>query len=248
MIGWLTTLLLIILTLGALWLLPRFSAGRRRAAHDEQLTEELSRLARSLRLEDRGKAQIYGDVVHRLEGYYNELGVDIEVCLGRELQYLRVTVEFPQTLDQDLTILNQRSGLVRRWFLRHQKVETGDEEFDEDFVLLARHPRRLNVVLSPSMRFQLQRLRDKVDALQVGDGSVFAQVRDIQDPENLARIIRKTLEVAERIYATAAQLGPSPSRRDATVYQQATTGIYGRVEEPTESSETDSSLEVSSSR
>ena len=228
MIGWLTAIVIAMIAALILWLGPKLAAGRRIEAQYTELAEGLQTLARSLGLENFDRRAIYGDLTHHVDGTFNQLGVDLEVQVGRHHGYARVTVEFPQTLDQDLTILSDRKPAARNWLLRQKETEIGVEDFDRDFILLARHPKRLKAMLTPAIRFQLRRLIDRVDDLEIGDETVFVMARDLTDAEGVSSLLKKVIEVSERIYATAGQLGPSPSKVEATVYEQATSSIYSR--------------------
>lgn len=231
MIGWLTALAIVLVALLLLWLGPRLAAGRAVATQSGQLGEGLEMLASSLGLEICDKQRVFGDRVHRLAGTFNRLGVELEVQIGLNHDYTRLTIAFPQTLDQDLTILSDRKPALRNWLLRQKETEIGVEAFDRNFILLARHEQRLTSLLSPAIRDQLQRLMSMVDDLEIGDETVFLMAREMRDPAEISTLLKKAIEISERIYATAMQLGPSPSKVEATVYEQATTDIYSREED-----------------
>lgn len=247
MIGWLTATVIVILAVLAIWALPRLAAGRKVAAQSGELTEALRVLARSLGLECCDRRTLFGDLVHRLRGDFNRLSVEMEVQVGRSCSFTRITIEFPQPIDQELTILSERKPALRNWLLRQREVEIDDEEFDRDFILLARHEKRLEAILSPAIRFQLRRLMDRVDKLEVGDHALHVMALDMTDPEQVSSLLKKAVETAERVYATSMQLGPSPSRVEASVYSQATADIYSREEEPASGDASPSSSSSSSS-
>ncbi|QDG54060.1 hypothetical protein FIV42_25950 [Persicimonas caeni] len=246
MIGWLTAAVIILLAALILWGLPRLAAGRKVAAQSGELTEALVVLSRSLGLERCDRRTVFGDIVHRLRGEFNRLRVDMEVQVGRSCSFTRITIDFPQPLDQELTILSDRKPAVRNWLLRQKEVELGVEEFDRDFILLARHERRLEAILSPAIRFQLRRLMDKVDKLEVGDHALHVMVLEMTEPDAVSALLKKALETAERIYSTAVQLGPSPSKVEASVYSQAAADIYSREEEPVSGEPSSSSSSTAS--
>lgn len=247
MIGWLTAAVIVIVAVVLLWAMPKLGAGRRVAAQSGELAEGLQVLAGSLGLDDYDQRTVFGDVVHRLTGEFNRLRVDVEVQVGRRFSYTRINVEFPQTIDQDLTILSDRKPALRNWLLRQHEVSIGVDDFDRDFILMARHGRRLEALLSPAIQFQLRRLIDLADTLEVGDESVFVLAREMVEPSAVSTLVKKTLETAERVYATAVQLGPSPSKVEASVYSQATADIYARDEELVSSDTASSAAPASSS-
>lgn len=231
MIGWLTAAGIVLLAVLVLWGLPRLAAGRKVAAQSGELTEALQVLANSLNLERCDRRTIFGDLVHRLRGEFNRLHVEMEVQVGLSCSFTRITIDFPQPLDQDLTVLSERKPALRNWLLRQKEFQMDDEEFDRAFILLARHQKRLEAILSPAIRFQLSRLMERVDKLEVGDHALHVMVLETTDPEQVSSLLKKALETAERIFATSMQLGPSPSKVEATVYSQATAEFYSREEE-----------------
>jgi hypothetical protein len=231
LIGWLTALVIALVAALILWGAPKLAAGRKIAAQSGELGEGLQTLTRSLGLGACDRRNVFGDAVHRLTGEYNRLKVDLEVQVGRRFSYTRITIEFPQTLEQDLTILCDRKPALRNWVLRQKEVDVGVEDFDRDFILFARHEGRLKSLLSPAIRFQLHRLFEMGDCLEIGDETVFVLAREMTKPAEVSKLLKKTLETAERIYATAVQLGPSPSKMESTVYTKATSDIYSREED-----------------
>ncbi|MFP4597629.1 MAG: hypothetical protein ACLFVJ_05225 [Persicimonas sp.] len=230
MISWLTTVVIVLLAALLLWVVPRLAAGRKVATQSGELVDEFDRLSAGLGLGKTERRTVFGALVHRVTGEYNRLEVEVEVHVAADVNFTRITVEFPQTLDQDLTVLSNRRSAVRNWLLRQKETTLGVDEFDRDFILMARYPRRLETLLTPSIQFQLSKLIDMVDTLEVGDEAVFVMAAEMTDPARISAVLKKTLEISERIYATAVQLGPSPSKMGATVYGQASTGIYPRVE------------------
>jgi hypothetical protein len=235
LIGWLTALIIVLLAALILWVAPKLAAVRKVAAQSGELGEGLQRLTSSLGLGTCDRRNVFGDAVHQLSGEFNRLRVDLEVQVGRRFSYTRVTIDFPKALDQDLTVLSDRQPAIRNWLLRQKEFDIGVDDFDRDFILLARHEGRLKSLLSPAIRFQLERLSEMVDCLEIGDESVYVAAYGMTDPAEVSKLVKKTVETAERLYATAVQLGPSPSRVEATVYTQATSDIYSREEEPSAS-------------
>ncbi len=245
MIGWLTAAGIVVLGALALWIGSKLVAGRKVAAQSGELAEGLQALASTLGLEEYDCRTVFGDVVHRVNGEFNKLRVEVEVQVGRRNSYTRVCIEFPQTLDQDLTILSDRKPGLRNWVLRQQEATIGDEEFDREFILMARHQQRLESLLSPAIQFQLRRLVDLSDMVEIGDETVFVMAREMVDPAEVSSLLKKTLESAERVYATAMQLGPSPSKMEANIYTQAGSELYSRdAESSSETSSGDSSASV----
>jgi hypothetical protein len=242
-IGWATAILILVLGGIIIWALPKLSAGRTSVAESQELMDGLEAVAAQLGLGECDRRTLFGELVHRVRGEYDRLQIDIEVQLGDQASFVRLRVEFPQTLDQEITILSDRKRTVRTWLLRQKEMSVGDPEFERDFILLARHPERIQKLLSGALRFQLRRLGERVDKLEIGDEAVYVWVDEVSSPEDINALVEQTVECAERIYAAARELGPSPSRIEATAYNQATADIYSRVDEasPLESEASSSS-------
>jgi hypothetical protein len=221
-----TALVIVVVAVLVLWGVPKLAAGRKIATQSGELGEGLQQLTKSLGLGTCDRRSVFGDAVHRLSGEFNRLKVHLEVQVGRRFSYTRITVQFPHSLDQDLAILSGHKPAFRNWVLRQREFDIGVEDFDRDFILLARHEGRLKALLSPAIRFQLQRLFEMVDRLEIGDETVYVMAHEMSKPAEVSKLLKKTVETAERIYATAVQLGPSPSRMDATMYSQTSSDIY----------------------
>ena len=233
MIGWITFLTILTIGVVAVWAGQRFLAGFRleRAAERHQAyADALARLGASLNI---GQAEVYTTLGARsyiLEGEFNRLGVVVEVFADARDTYLRVTLRFRRPLAQDLRVLSVRNLSLRNWFMRLQEVEVGDPEFDRHFVLLTRDEQRLHQILSPSVRYQFQRIAEVVDDLRLNDDNLFLFADGVSDPATISYVTRKALELGERLYTTAADLGPAASRVEAAAYQQGTAGYAAREE------------------
>lgn len=230
MIGWVTAILILLLGGLVIWALPRLSAGRTSVAESRELMDSLQKAAAAFGLDDCDRRTLFGELVHRVRGEYDRLRIELEVQLGSQASFMRLRVEFPKTLDQEITILSDGGRTLRNWLLRQRELSVDDPAFERDFILLARHPERLRELLNGALRFQLRRLGERVDKLEIGDEAVYVWVDGVSSTDDIGGLLEQTVECAERLYAAARDLGPSPSRVEATAYNKATTDIYSRVD------------------
>lgn len=228
MIGWLTAGAIVVVVGAILWLARLYS----RLGHREELVENtrsvLQKTGAALGIERYEERSLFGARVHRLRGEFNETDVDLEVQVGARASYVRLTLSFPRSLGHDFCLMSPRKLGLSNWLLRLSPREFEIDD-DETIEVLTRDNERVDQMLNNAIVFQIGRMLSKVDDLRIGDETVFLMCRRVPSPDELKSIVTKALDIAERIYSTSRQIGPAQSKVDASVYEEATTGMFQRV-------------------
>jgi len=190
--------------------------------------ESVEATAKALGLTRVSERQLFGEQVRVLHGTFKELDVEVEVSRGHWKPYVRLTIGFPRRLAQDLSVeSSQPSGMVsqlRRW----HEIKMDDQEFDKRFIVKGRDPDRLSQVFPEGTRYQLVRLAREVDDIHISDDTMFLFAERALEGKSLTKLLKKSLEVGERLYRTAVELGPRSPKMRATHYERATTQTMSR--------------------
>jgi hypothetical protein len=232
MIGWLTAGAIVLVAGAIVWLARIYS----KLGHREDLVENtrtmLQKIGAALGIERYEERTVFGARVQRLRGEFDEIDVDLEAQVGTRASYVRLTMAFPKSLGHDFRVMSPRNLGLWNWIL---KLTPREFEMDGDgsFELLTRESERIDQMLNKAVVFQIGRLLTKVDDLRIGDETMYLMCKHVPPPDELKSVVTKALDVAERIYSTARQIGPSQSKVDASVYQEATTGMFQRVDTDT---------------
>lgn len=215
---WSGALLLTLLVVvgAALW--ARKTSGER---HDDFSGEFLLNLGAGLGLDHYAERDLFGARVQMLWGEFGEFPVELEVSRGGWRPYVRVTIDFPKRLAQDLQILTNSRGWIRNQFGRYEKVELEDEAFSDRFCLYGRDADRADMVLSETTRSQLVRLAEDVDDVRITDDTLFFFVEGGCRRGEISTLLKKGLEIADRLFRAARLLGPRSPRSGAQHYEQA---------------------------
>lgn len=232
MIGWLTAGAIVIVAGAIIWLARLYSRLGYRGEMVEDTREILQKIGGALGIERYEERALFGTRIHRLRGHFNDIDVDLEVQVGARASYLRLTLAFPKSLGHDFHVMSPRNLGFWNWMLRLEEREFEVDD-DQSFSLLTRENERVDQMLNTAVVFQIGRMLAKVDDLRIGDETVYVMCRHVPPPEELKSVVTKALEVAERIYSTAGQIGPAQSKVDASVYEEATTGMFQRVDSDT---------------
>ena len=103
-----------------------------------------------------------------------------------------------------------------------------DQEFDNRFVVRGRDPERLTQVFPEGTRYQLVRLAREVDTIEISDDTLFLFAERSFEGDALTKVLKKSIEVGQRLYQTAVDLGPRSPKKRATHYERATTETMTR--------------------
>lgn len=212
---------LILFVIACLWGAYRWAKYRPGAHREEFPREFLIDLGKALGLDRYVERDYFGAKRQMLMGTFDELTVEFEISSGAWIPYLRLSIIFPKSLAQDVNIYSDDRTSVVSHIRRFREIEMGDAEFDRNFLLFARDPDRLNLYLSASLRDQMNRLFEEVGHLAVTDRSVFAFVDHPCDRREVKRILKKSLDLAQRLYRTADFVGPRAPERGAGHYDRA---------------------------
>ncbi|MGM0558229.1 MAG: hypothetical protein ACQEVA_17725 [Myxococcota bacterium] len=232
MIGWLTAGAIVVIAGAIVWLSRLYSRLGRRDDVVEDTRDILQKIGGALGIERYEERSLFGTRIHRLRGEFNDIDVDLEVQVAASASYLRLTLAFPTSLGHDFRVMSPRALGFWNWML---KLEEREFEMDEHppYRLLARENSRVDQMLNNAVVFQIGRMLTKVDDLRIGDETMYVMCRRVPQPDELKSVVTKALDVAERIYVTAGQIGPAQSKVDASIYEEATTGMFQRVESDT---------------
>jgi hypothetical protein len=219
-----------LLTLAAMFVfLVAASASAYRWGRPDRDTQEtfersfLVGLGRGLGLDRYTEREYFGEQVQVLAGQFHELDVELEVASGREwTPYLRVTIDFPESLAQDFSIYSGSRRPLGSSVRGMDECEFGDPDFDERFVVYARDDDRAERVLTEAIRYQLLRMNVIVDDLQLTDYSLFLFVENSMSRDDLKATLKKAIDLGERTYQSAEILGPRTPEKEAGHYEKAT--------------------------
>lgn len=189
--------------------------------HEEFSEQDLRNLGDALGLDDYADRHYFGERVQVLSGHFERLYVELEISSGDWTPYVRVQVRFPSLLAQDITVLSEDPGTVVNKIRRLREIEVGDEEFDEEFLLFATREKRLKRFFPASTRFQMVRLNREVDELRLTDQSLFVFASRPCSTAEIRSLLKKTVELADRLMGTARELGPAPTVVDVTSYEES---------------------------
>ena len=179
-------------------------------------------LGKALGLDRYTERQYFGERLQILSGVFQNLAVELEISSGEWHPYLRITVEFPRALAQDLKVFSEeRSGLIGNVRNLHE-FEIGEEEFDDRFVLFAHERERLELMLPESTRYQMLRIIEDADELRLTDNALFLFVDHPCERVETKTMFKKAIELGQRLYKTARLLGPRTPEKGAGHYEQAT--------------------------
>jgi hypothetical protein len=239
MIGWLTAGAIVLVAGAIIWLARLYSRLGDRAEMVEDTRDMLQKIGGALGIERYEERSLFGARIQRLRGDFDDIEVDLEVQVGSHASYLRLTLAFPKSLGHDFHVMSPRNLGFWNWLLR---LEEREFELDDDhaFALLTRENERVDQMLNKAVLYQIGRLLTKVDDLRIGDETMYVMCRRVPPPDELKSVVTKAIDVAERVYSTAGQIGPAPSKVDASVYEEATTGMFQRVGSDTMQSSTGS--------
>jgi hypothetical protein len=190
--------------------------------------ESVDATARALGLTRLSERELFGEEVRVLRGSFKELEIEVEVSRGHWAPYVRLAVGFPRRLAQDLVVeTDHADGVVSR-LRRLREIKMDDQEFDRRFIIRGRDPDRLSQVFPEGTRYQLVRLAREVDNIRITDDTLFLFAERGLEGESLPKLIKKSLEVGQRLYQTAVELGPRSPKLRATHYERATTQTMAR--------------------
>ena len=232
MIGWLTALAIVLVAGSIVWLARLYTQLGRREDVVEDTRAVLQKVAGALGIERYEERSMFGARIQRLRGVFDDIDVDLEVQVGARASYLRLTLAFPKSLGHDFRVMSPRKLGLWNWFY---KLTRREFEMDDGstFSLLLRENERVDQMLNKAVVFQIGRMLTKVDDLRIGDETMYIMCKRVPPQDELKSVVTKALDVAERIYSTARQIGPSQSKVDASVYEEATTGMFQRVNSET---------------
>jgi nitrogen fixation-related uncharacterized protein len=198
-------------------------AKRAPEQHREDFSPEfLVGLGKGIGLDHYSERDYFGERIQVLSGQFHDLDVEMEISSGRWQPYLRITIAFPRSLAQDLNIMTDDKSSMVHQVRRMHELELGDEDFDEEFLLFARDQEHLELVLPEGTRYQMLRVLETVDELRLTDNSLFLFVDHPCDRNEIKRMLKKAVELSERLHQTAEMIGPRRPSAGAGHYEQAT--------------------------
>jgi hypothetical protein len=189
--------------------------------HDDFSGEFLIKLGDGLGLDHYAERDLFGARVQMLWGSFGDFPVELEVSRGGWRPYVRVTIDFPKRLAQDLQILTEGRSWIRNHFGRLEEVELDDPTFSQAFSLFSRDPDRAEMMLSETTRSQLVRLAEEVDDVRITDDTLFFFVQRGCRRDEISTLLKKGLEIADRLFRAARLMGPRSPRAGAQHYEQA---------------------------
>jgi hypothetical protein len=200
----------------------RWRRGRHRDEVEHQPVSEafLESLGDALGLTYDRKLTLFGETIQLLRGNFDNLFVELEISRGDWTPYVRIAIEFPSHLGQNVGICKDNKEAVLNYLRRMREFEIGDERFDPRFLLFGHGADRLRSLLAETTRFQLLRLAERADSLRLTDDGLFVLMDRPSTTDEISGQLRKSIELAERFYRTAYILGPSTSSSDPSKYQQ----------------------------
>lgn len=200
--------------------------------HDGVTPEYLVEIGQGLGLETYTKRNFFGEQVQILAGEFRDLYAELEVSTGRWRPYVRLVLDFDEPLARDVSVFSDnRAGFIS-YVQRVREIEIGNEEFDHRFLLYAPGPDDVRKLLPPATRDQMIRLDEKVDNIRVTDSSLFLSHHGALDRDQVRSILKKSLDLGERLQRTAGELGARRPETAAARYEQATIEQAVRSEEP----------------
>lgn len=197
--------------------------------HEEVTGEFLLKLGSGLGLDTYSDRTLFGEHLQTLRGKFEEFPVEFEVSRGDWAPYVRITVDFPRRLAQDLHVINDRRGGMVSQLRRLREIKLDDEEFDSRFLLFAKDEERAASVLNETARYQLVRMAEEVDEVRISDNTLFVLMHHACTREEMKSLLKKSLEVAGRLYQTARLLGPRSPSAEASHYEKATIETAARA-------------------
>lgn len=231
-----TTFLAIIgvaaLTAALIWLALLFRRPRLRRAEGEAGAEAMLEVGRALGLETFYEEELFGQKVRILEGEFKEMHVELEINRSPRDLFCRITIEFPHPLAQDLHVYSDNRSSFVTWLRRMREQKTGDEEFDDEFIVLTRNAERTGQILNPATRYQLLRLAMEVERLRLDDNSLFIFSSETLDDDSIKSLLKKSLEIGDRLLAMAKEMGPTGAHTGAAKYNQAAASVMQRGAPP----------------
>jgi len=220
---------IVLFVVGLLWSTYRW--GKRGEVPDDTYPREfLIGLGRGMGLDRYTERDYFGERIQVLAGTFDRLEVELEISSGEHWQpYVRVTVDFPNSLAQDIGVYNGDRRPIGAQIRGLDEAESGELEFDEQFVSFGRDPERVELMLTDATRYQLMRMDRIVDDLRLTDQSLFLFVGENPDRQVIKTMLKKAVDLGDRVYKTAQMLGPRTPERGAGHYQKATTETELRV-------------------
>ena len=223
-------------------------AKRAPEQHREDFSPEfLVGLGKGMGLEHYSERDYFGELVQVLSGQFRKLYVEMEISSGRWQPYLRISITFPRSLAQDLNVMTDDKTSMVNQVRRMHELEIGDEEFDEEFLLFARDEEHLELALPEGTRYQMLRILEAVDELRLTDNSLFVFVNHPCDRREIKRMLKKAVELSDRLHQTAEMIGPRRPSAGAGHYEQATIEQTARGAGSTPETETNPSSSSSES-
>jgi len=226
-----TAIALLLLAVAIVWggyLWSRRDGG---GEHEEIDPEFLIGLGEGLGLDRFVRRDFFGETTQVLEGEFGDLQVELEVSDGRWPPYARLVVEFGRPLGRGVGIFSDdRSGVVG-YVQRVREIEIGDEEFDDRFLLYASAPADVRKLLPEPIRAQMARLDEMVGEFRLTDETLFLFAPETVERDRVRRMLKKGLELCERLVRTARELGPRKPETSASHYERATLEQAVRLDE-----------------
>ncbi len=226
--SWVLLVVLALLFMGLVgagwWLLRR----RKRHEMRTEVAQELRDSVRGLGLGMVWQAPLFQADIFGIRGKVDEFELRAELWDKSGHDFIRVSVYFPRSIQQDLRIrLRNKKGLSNLW--RIQEVTVDDERFDEMFRVYTR-PNRVDSVteiLASALRRRLVSLGERVDDLKLGDRSLYVLIDGGVRPSMVAPLISDSLELARIYYERSLDQIPSGGGRN-TQYEMAAEDVLGR--------------------
>lgn len=218
----LTAIAVAFLVVGIFWggyLWSRIDEG---GEHEEVTPEFLVGLGQGLGLEQYTRRDFFGEQLQVLSGEFRDLFVELEISTGRWRPYLRLVIEFDRPLARDVSVFSDdRSGIVS-YVQRVREIEIGEDDFDYRFLLYAPGPDDVRKLLPDATRYQMVRLDDMVEELRLTDNSLFIFTQAALHRDHVRTILKKSIDLGERLSRTAEELGRRRPETAASRYEQAT--------------------------
>lgn len=220
---------LVVLGIAIVWIGHLWSRSSARGDLESISSDFLIGLGRGLGLERYTERDYFGERIQVLSGTFRKLSVELEISSGNWRPYARVVVEFPRSIAQDINVFSQNRNNVLNYVREVQLLEVGDPEFDGSFHCYAPDAEVLTRVLSEATRYQMLRVLREVDELRLTDESLFLFADHSLDGEEVKRVLKKSLDLGDRIFSTAERLGPRSPEKSAAHYERATVETTART-------------------
>ena len=222
MLNWIILALCILGAMGLVALGVRWRRSRHRAANNAEpvAPDFIESLGAALGLEAYRALSLFGESIQLLEGEFSNLFVELEVSRGDWRPYVRIAIEFPSHLGQNVGICKDDHEALLNYIRRMREVEIGDKRFDHEFLLFGHSVDRLRTLLTDTAQFQLLRLAEHAESLRLTDDGLFVLMEGTNTKDEISSQLRKSIELAERVYQTAYLLGPSEAESEASKYQK----------------------------